>query len=66
METAEAKRTIDFLSGVIFALNGSSQKINHSIFVFVPHGVTLNSLHHKELSERDFLLLRDTDRYPKD
>ncbi|RJX29045.1 MAG: cell division protein SepF [Dethiobacter sp.] len=65
METAEAKRTIDFLSGVIFALNGSSQKINNNIFVFVPSGVTLNPLHHQGLSERDYLL-RDTDKYPKD
>jgi len=56
METSEAKRIIDFLSGVIFALNGTSQKINSSIFVFVPYGVTLNALHPKEFNERDFLL----------
>lgn len=62
VETSEAKRIIDFLSGVIFALNGSSQKVNNSIFVFVPHGVTLNSLQHKEFTERDLLILRGTER----
>lgn len=42
MEHGEAKRMIDFLSGVIFALNGSSQKVNPHIFIFVPFGVTID------------------------
>ena len=42
MEREEAKRIIDFLSGVIFALNGSSQKVNPHIFIFVPFGVTID------------------------
>lgn len=62
MDSEEAKRTVDFLSGVIFALNGSSQKISHNIFVFVPSGVTLNSDLHRGLKERD-LLLGDTGEY---
>ncbi|MDO9534551.1 MAG: cell division protein SepF [Bacillota bacterium] len=65
MDSEEAKRTVDFLSGVIFALNGSSQKVSHQIFVFVPSGVTLNSDLHKGLKERD-LLLNDTGEYFKD
>jgi cell division inhibitor SepF len=42
MEHEEAKRMIDFLSGVIFALNGNSQKVNPHIFIFVPFGVTID------------------------
>jgi cell division inhibitor SepF len=65
MNSEEAKRTVDFLSGVIFALNGSSQKISHHIFVFVPSGVTLNSDIQKGLKERN-LLMGDTGEYFKD
>lgn len=65
MDSEEAKRTVDFLSGVIFALNGSSQKISHHIFVFVPSGVTLNSDLNRGLKERD-LLLGDPGEYFKD
>jgi len=43
LDSTEARRTVDFLSGVVFALNGSSQKINGHIFVFAPAGVTLSA-----------------------
>lgn len=61
MEAEEAKRTVDFLSGVVFALNGSSQKISQEIFVFAPAGVALNSDFQARLSERD-PLFRGTDQ----
>jgi cell division inhibitor SepF len=60
MDAGEAKRTVDFLSGVTFALNGSLQKISQEIFVFAPAGVTLNSDFQVQLTERDFRL-KDTD-----
>lgn len=60
MDTAEAKQTINFLSGVIFALNGNSQKISQSIFVFTPSGVILSSDQMKsELFEEGLLLRED-------
>jgi cell division inhibitor SepF len=60
MDAEEAKRTVDFLSGVIFALNGSLQKISQEIFVFAPAGVALNSDFQTRLSERE-PLLREND-----
>jgi len=43
MEPEEAKRVIDFLSGVTFAINGYSQKVNRQIFLFAPAGVALDA-----------------------
>ena len=43
LDSTEARRTVDFLSGVVFALNGTSQKISNHIFVFAPSGVSLSS-----------------------
>lgn len=56
MEIEEAKRMIDFLSGVIFALNGSSQKVNPCIFIFVPLGVALDFDASRGFSRRDNFL----------
>lgn len=39
MELDMAKRVVDFLSGTIYALNGSMQKINHGIIIFLPNNV---------------------------
>ncbi|MGI6308884.1 MAG: cell division protein SepF [Dethiobacteria bacterium] len=62
MELEEAKRTIDFLSGVIFALNGSSQKVNPHIFIFVPFGVALDFDSQQSFGERG-LLFGDKKQY---
>lgn len=43
MEPEEAKRVIDFLSGVTFAINGHSQKVNRHIFLFLPAEVALDA-----------------------
>ena len=34
-------RILDFMSGAIYALNGSIQQITKSIFLFAPSGVTI-------------------------
>jgi len=38
-EKETAKRILDFVSGTAYALNGSMQKVSHSIFLFVPSNV---------------------------
>lgn len=59
METGEAKQTVNFLSGVVFALNGSSQKISQGIFVFAPSGVMLSSDQMKSELKEEGLLFKD-------
>ncbi len=53
LDTTEARRTVDFLSGVVFALNGTSQKISNQIFVFAPSGVSLSSDLKSRLARQD-------------
>lgn len=46
LEQAEpdlAKRVVDFATGATYALNGSSQKVGGSIFLFVPNNVDIAS-----------------------
>jgi len=46
LEQAEpdlAKRVVDFATGATYALNGSSQKVGSSIFLFVPNNVDIAS-----------------------
>ena len=35
-------RILDFMSGAIYALNGSIQQITRNIFLFAPQGVTIS------------------------
>ena len=35
-------RILDFMSGAIYALNGSIQQITSNIFLFAPSGVTIS------------------------
>lgn len=37
-----ASRIIDFMSGAIYALNGSSEKIAKDIFLFAPQGIEMS------------------------
>lgn len=37
-----AQRTIDFLTGVVFALDGTIQKIGHNVILCTPKTVTVN------------------------
>lgn len=34
-----AQRTIDFLTGVVFALDGTIQKIGHNVILCTPHSI---------------------------
>lgn len=36
-----AQRTIDFLTGVVFALNGSIQKIGHNVILCTPNSINV-------------------------
>ena len=65
LDAAEARRTVDFLSGVVFALNGTSQKISNHIFVFAPSGVSLSSEIKSRLARQDDRVT-DLDPYFKD
>lgn len=39
--TEDRKRIVDFLSGVIFAIEGDGRKVADHIFVFAPEGIVL-------------------------
>ncbi|MGM0419583.1 MAG: cell division protein SepF [Bacillota bacterium] len=38
-----ARRFIDFLSGSVYALNGSTQKIGTGVFIFTPPGIDVDA-----------------------
>lgn len=38
-----AQRILDFLSGTVFALNGSMQRVSKETFLFVPNNITVYS-----------------------
>ncbi|HHU69004.1 MAG TPA: cell division protein SepF [Thermoanaerobacterales bacterium] len=42
MDINDAVRMIDFLSGLVYAINGSIKKIENSIFLVVPAGVDIS------------------------
>ena len=48
-----AQRTIDFLTGVIFALDGSIQKIGHNVILCTPRRVAVHGEISLDASEED-------------
>jgi cell division inhibitor SepF len=42
MEPAEAQRTIDFVSGGVYALDGQSERLGETVFLFAPALVTIH------------------------
>ncbi|MEF9968156.1 MAG: cell division protein SepF [Longicatena sp.] len=48
-----AQRTIDFLTGVIFALDGSIQKIGHNVILCTPKNVPVHGQIDLDASEED-------------
>ena len=48
-----AQRTIDFLTGVIFALDGSIQKIGHNVILWTPRSVAVHGEISLDASEED-------------
>lgn len=43
------KRIVDFVSGIVYALEGDTKKVGESIFVFTPSGIMLSTA--EELSD---------------
>lgn len=43
IDTETAKKIFDFLSGATYALNGTVQKVNNSIFIFAPANVDISA-----------------------
>lgn len=48
-----AQRTIDFLTGVIFALDGSIQKIGHNVILCAPKNVPVHGQINLDASEEE-------------
>jgi len=42
LDKEQSQRTIDFVCGAAFALNGSPQKVGDTVFVFTPNSVQLS------------------------
>ena len=42
MDPEEAQRTIDFVSGGIFAMDGQSERLGDTVFLFAPSLVTID------------------------
>ena len=41
LATSSAERSIDFLSGAVFALKGSMEKVSEGLYLYAPQGVRL-------------------------
>jgi cell division inhibitor SepF len=50
MPTAEARRVLDFNSGMVFAMGGKIEKLSGKLFLLTPHGLTVDA------AERDRLV----------
>lgn len=42
MDPEEAQRTIDFVSGGVFAMDGQSERLGDTVFLFAPALVAIN------------------------
>jgi cell division inhibitor SepF len=42
MDPEEAQRTIDFVSGGVYALDGQSERLGETVFLFAPSLVTIS------------------------
>jgi cell division inhibitor SepF len=42
MEPQEAQRTIDFVSGGVYAMDGQSERLGDTVFLFAPALVTIH------------------------
>jgi cell division inhibitor SepF len=41
LDVSLATRIVDFVSGIIYALEGESKKVGDNIFVFTPYGISI-------------------------
>lgn len=44
VETDLARKMFDFMSGAVYALSGTIQKVNQNIYLFAPHNVNIKAL----------------------
>lgn len=58
MELEMARRVVDFLSGTIYALNGSMQKVNNGIILFLPNNVEVTGDLDEDWDEEDIWSLK--------
>jgi cell division inhibitor SepF len=49
MEPEEAQRTIDFVSGGVYAMDGQSERLGDTVFLFAPALVTI----HRDAAESE-------------
>ena len=57
VDKQEAQRTLDFISGAIYAINGDIQKINSAVFVLVPANVDISGNIPDDLKGKSFYTL---------
>lgn len=56
MDKAQAERVIDYMTGIIFAIDGSTQKLQSELFLFTPGDVSIDGvLEDNENSKMDYL-----------
>lgn len=48
-----SQRIVDFVSGTVYALGGSLQKVGSGIYLFVPNGVDISSMLDNRDEQRD-------------
>ncbi len=51
VETEQARKMFDFLSGAVYALNGNVQRVTSNIFIFAPANVDIAAKVNKETVE---------------
>ena len=57
LETELAQRVLDFMSGAVYALDGTIQKVSRSIFVLVPSNVDIVGNIPEDLKGKSFYTL---------
>lgn len=56
MDKAQAARVIDYLTGIIFAIDGSAQKLQSELFMFTPADILIEGvLEGNDESKMDYL-----------
>ncbi len=50
-----ARRFIDFLSGSVYALNGSTQKLGTGVFIFTPQGMDVDARAIEDAIKNEFI-----------
>jgi len=54
MEEADAKRLVDFASGLIFGLNGRIERVTSKVFLLSPHNVSVSTEDKERIASGSF------------